>query len=249
MINIAICDDEQELCTNLKSILTDIFEKQKTRADIQLFLSGEELCNKIETDEHFDLIFLDILFAKNEINGVEIGRVIRNKFNNNTVQLVYISWDKSYSMQLFEVRPMDFLIKPLEIPQVEGVVETYLRITGQNLGVFSFKKGHDTFSVTIKDIIYMENNKRKIIIYLADGTQEEFYGSLKEVYKSQLKNLDFLFTHASFVVNYDYITAIKHNQLLVTGGLNAVPIAPNKSMEIKKKYLSIVKKRRGVIRL
>ena len=244
MVKIAICDDELDICKSLHLNLSDIFNMLKTDVNIDVFLNGENLCDSIEANEHYDLIFLDIQFAKNEINGVEIGQLIRNAHNNNDMQIVYISWEKDYAMQLFEVRPMDFLIKPLNYDQVKKTVNTFLHISGPNSGVFTYKKGHDTFEVRIKNIVYLENSKRKVIIHLSDGRQEEFYGSLKEVYNEQLKKFDFLFTHASFAVNYDYITAIKHNQLLVTGESISVPIAPSRSLEIKKKYLTVMKDRR-----
>ena len=245
MVNVAICDDEPEVAHLLHLTLSDIFNTLKIDVNVDVFLSGEKLCNKMENEEHYDLIFLDIQFAKNQINGVEVGQLIRDTYNNE-VSIVYISWEKSYAMQLFSIRPMNFLIKPLSFAQVEKTVKTFLRITRLSSGLFTYKKGRDTFDVRIKDIVYLENNKRKIIIHLSDGRQEEYYGSLKEAYSEQLRKFDFLFAHASFVVNYDYITAIKHNQLLVTDNSISVPIAYSRSMEIKKKYLTIIRRREGV---
>ena len=246
MIKIAICDDELEICKLLHLTLSDIFNTLKTNVHIDIFLSGEKLCNSLQASEYYDLIFLDIQLAKDEINGVEIGQLIRNKHNNNVMQIVYISWEKDYAMQLFEMRPMDFLVKPLNFPQVEKTIKTFLHITGLGVGLFTYKKGYDTFDVRIKDIVYLENNGRKIIIYLADGRQEEFYGSLKEIYNEQLKNFNFLFTHASFAVNFDYVVAIRHDKILVTDEQISIPIARNKSSEVKKTYLTITKRRRGV---
>ena len=246
MVKIAICDDEQEIGRLLYITLSDIFHMLKIDVNIDIFLSGEKLCSKIEAKEHYDLIFLDIQFAKSEINGVKIGKFIRNAHNNNNVQIVYISWEKDYAMQLFAVRPMDFLVKPLNFAQVEQTIKTFLHISGLGTALFTYKKGHDTFDVRLKDIVYLENSGRKIIIYLADGRQEEFYGSLKDVYSEQLKNFNFIFTHASFAVNFDYVTAIRHDRLIMTDKQIFIPIARNKSTEVKKTYLAIMKvKNRG----
>ncbi|MCL1885015.1 MAG: LytTR family DNA-binding domain-containing protein [Defluviitaleaceae bacterium] len=246
MVNIAVCDDEIKVCESLEQFLTEIFDKLNIPLRLDIFHSGKTLCDKIEAEEHYDLVFLDIEFANDEISGVDVGQTIRNAYNNNSMQIVYISWEKGYSMQLFQIRPLDFLLKPLEFFEVEETIKTYLRITGLNSGVLAYKKGHDNFEIRIKDIVYLENSKRKVIIHLANGTNEEFYGSLKDVYNEQLKEFDFLFTHASFAVNYDYITVVKHNQLLVTDALIPIPIAPNKKLYVKKKYLSIIRRRRLV---
>jgi len=160
------------------------------------------------------------------------------------VSIVYISWEKKYAMQLFEIRPMDFLIKPLEYEKVEQTARTYLKIAGLWSGEFTYKKGHNTCKVQAKNIIYLESSDRKLILHLADGRKEEFYGVLKEAYNEQLHRFDFLFIHASYVVNYDYITAVKYNQLLLTESQISLPISPNRRSEAREKYYEIMKKRR-----
>lgn len=47
------------------------------------------------------------------MNGVKIGKKIRDGMQNETIQLVYISAAEGYAMELFEVRPFDLLIKPI----------------------------------------------------------------------------------------------------------------------------------------
>jgi DNA-binding LytR/AlgR family response regulator len=244
MVSVAICDDEVDFGAEFERTLIDIFTKLNIKHDINVFFSGEELCSQMKSGAHYDLIFLDIEFAKNTINGVEVGRIIRNNYQNNTVSIVYISWEKNYSMQLFEIRPMDFLIKPLEYDKIEKTIKTYLKIADLLTGELTFKKGHDTHKVQIKDIIFLENSKRKVIIYLTNGKKEEFYGSLKEVYNEQLKNCDFLFIHASYAVNYDHVNVVKYNQVFLTSNEKPLPISPNRRDEVRTHYLEIMKQRR-----
>ena len=244
MVYIAICDDETKVGAELERTLIDIFNQLKVECEIDVFFTGDELRRKMEAGMHYDLVFLDIEFSKDEINGVEVGRLIRDTHQNYMVSIVYISWEKKYAMQLFEIRPMDFLIKPLVYESVEQTVRTYLRIVGLWSGEFTYKKGHNTCKVQAKNIIYIESSDRKLILHLADGRKEEFYGSLKEAYNEQLQRFDFIFIHASYVVNYDYITAVKYNQLLLTENQIPLPISPNKRNEARERYYEIMKKRR-----
>ena len=244
MVYIAICDDETKIGAELERILIDIFNQLKVECEIDVFFTGDELRLKMEAGVHYDLIFLDIEFARGEINGVEVGRLIRETHQNYIVSIVYISWEKKYAMQLFEIRPMDFLIKPLVCEKVEQTVRIYLRIVGLWSGEFTYKKGHNTCKVQAKNIIYLESSDRKLILHLADGRKEEFYGSLKEAFNEQLQRFDFIFIHASYVVNYDYITAVKYNQLLLTENQISLPISPNKRNEARERYYEIMKKRR-----
>jgi DNA-binding LytR/AlgR family response regulator len=245
MLNIAICDDEQKVCAELEAALIDILGKLSIEHETEVYLAGEALCRNMEAGTHYDLIFLDIEFAKNEINGVEVGLLIRDAHQNDVVSIVYISWEKKYSMKLFNIRPLNFLIKPLEYDEVEQVVRTYLQIAGLWSGVFAYKIGHETLKAQIKDIVFLESRDRKLILHLADGRKEKFYGSLKKAYEEQLKRFDFLFIHASYVVNFDYVTSMKYNQLLLTGSSIPLPISQNNRNTVRERYHAIMKRRRA----
>jgi DNA-binding LytR/AlgR family response regulator len=243
MVKVVICDDEKEICAKLESSLISIFAEMKMKCDIAVFFAGQELCRKIEAGENYDLIFLDIEFSKSEINGVETGKLIRD--SHKTVSIVYISWEKSYAMQLFDIRPLNFLLKPLEYEKIKQVAETYVKLSGFSAGEFVYKKGHGTLKVQIKDIMYLESRGRKIIIHMENGGQEEFYGSLKIAYNEQLAGFDFLFIHSAFVVNYDCITETKYSQLHICGKQDFLPIGQSRRNEIRERYLSIMQRRGG----
>jgi DNA-binding LytR/AlgR family response regulator len=222
----------------------DIFANLQVEHDIEVFFIVDELCRQMEAGSHYDLIFLDIEFAKNEINGVDVGRLIREVQHNNMVSIVYISREKDYAFQLFEMRPLNFLLKPLEFDVIEKTIKTYLKISKSLAGEFTYNVGRDSFKVKVKDIKYLESRDRKLILYLADGRTDEFYGSLKDVYQEQLEKCDFLFIHASYAVNYDYISAIRYNQLLLVDSAVPLPISQGKRNEIRENYYSIMKRRR-----
>ncbi len=243
---IAICDDQKIINVELESMLMQILGKLNIKYEIDVYYTGEELCAKMERGAHYDLIFLDIEFDENAINGVDVGALIREAHNNHLVSIVYISWEMKYSMKLFDIRPLNFLVKPLSCQKVEQVVNTHLKIAGFWSSDFTYKIGHDTFKVRIKDIIYLESFKRKLILHLADGKKEEFYGTLKEEYQEQLQRFDFLFIHASYVVNYDYIATVKYDELILKSGETPpLPISRHKRKEVREAYCKITEKRRA----
>jgi len=248
MVKIAVCDDEKEVTAELEQALTGIFGGLNIAHEIACFLSGNELCRALEAGAQYNLIFLDIEFSKNEINGVELGHLIRDTHQNSTASIVFISWIERYAMQLFQIRPLDFLIKPLSSEKIEETVKTYLRIAALpgRKGVFAYRKGHAAHSAPVKDIAYLEACNRKVVIHFCDGSKDDFYGTLKDVYEAQLKESDFLFIHASYAVNYDCVMAVKYNALHITGSLTPLPISRNRRDEIREQYTAIMKRRRGV---
>jgi len=256
MIYIAVCDDDKKVGAEVESALINIFNSMQVKHEIDVIFSGEELCRRMEAGTHYDLIFLDIEFArpqegaegysqpKGEINGVEVGRLIREAQQNNMVSIVYISRERDYAFQLFEIRPLNFLVKPLSYDALEKTVKTYLKIAGLWSSEFSYNAQRTTLKVKMKDILYVESSGRKLILHFANGKTSEFYGSLKEVYQEQLKKYDFLFIHASYIVNFDYISAIKYNQLSIIGSAESLPISQGRRNETRERYFEIMKRRR-----
>ena len=240
---VAICDDEKRIGAELECALIDMFSKQNIKYEIDVYFTGEALCAKMEKGAYYNLIFLDIEFAKNAINGVEVGRLIRDVYHNDLTSIVYISWEMKYSMELFHIRPLNFLIKPLDDAKVQHTVTTYLRIAGLWTGAFAYKIGYDTYKVQVKEIIYLQSDKRKLILHLADGRKETFYGTLKEAYQKQLQRFDFIFIHASYVVNYDYIAVAKYDEMILIDGVTVLPISQPKRKAVKEAYYDIMERR------
>ena len=103
MICIAVVDDERAVCDELLFFLKEYEMKFKMIFDISIYYNGENLLADLEDDIHFDLILLDIELAK--INGVEVGRHIREINQDYLCQIIYISSKMGYAMELFQVHP------------------------------------------------------------------------------------------------------------------------------------------------
>jgi len=241
---IAICDDETTIGADLERALFVVLEKTQIEHSVDIFFTGEDLCRHMENGAYYDLIFLDIEFAKNEINGVEVGRFIRDAQQNDLVSIVYMSRVRDYAFDLFEVRPLNFLLKPLEHDLVEKTVRTYLKIAGLWSGEFSYNIGRDTFKVNVRDIVYIESRDKKLVLYFSNRRTAEFYGALKEVYHEQLRKYDFLFVHAAYVINFDYITSIRYDRVYLAGNEIPIPISQGRRNEIRERYCEIIKRRR-----
>jgi CheY-like chemotaxis protein len=76
MLNIAICDDEKNICDYIEKRTVECLAKADEEADIKVFYDGAELLqNCRENPSGFDIIFLDIKMKT--INGVECAKLLR----------------------------------------------------------------------------------------------------------------------------------------------------------------------------
>ena len=136
-MKIAICDDDQILCHHLEEMLLELGRKEQTVLQTELFFDGDTLWNYLKQGYRFDLLFLDI--EMDRMDGIAVGRAIRNILGDEDCRIVYISSQESYAMDLFAVRPMDFLIKPVTEARLKEIWELYCRLSEKGQGMFRYQ--------------------------------------------------------------------------------------------------------------
>ena len=156
--NIGICDDDKNMCCELESMLIDIFREFNVHVEIEPWYSGETLCKHLEMGNAFDLLFLDIELLT--LNGVEVGKFIRESLNDIKTKIIFISYHKGYAMQLFSVQPLDFIEKPLEYDAVKKAVGIFLKIEGLGKIFLEYRNGNVFCREWCENIIYITSDNR-----------------------------------------------------------------------------------------
>ena len=208
-MKIAICDDDVHFCGNLEKMIMEFFRTFAKDTAIEIFYSGEQLLKYLCKDEYFDLIFLDIRL--NKLNGIDVGKKIRKDLNNNTTNIIYVSNYESFALELFAVKPLRFLIKPIKENKLKEALKEAVESAERDETSFEYSSGGSVHKILLKDILYFKSDKRKIAIILQDEIRE-FYGHLSDVQK-QLENDKFIFIHNSFLVNFNYVEVFNSDQI------------------------------------
>jgi DNA-binding LytR/AlgR family response regulator len=232
MFRIGICDDESIICSEIENIILNYGKSISEKIEVDVFYSGEELYEFLKNDNCLDMIFLDI--ELNKLNGIELGRIIRNELKNENIQIVYISSKENYAMELFEVRPLNFLIKPVDDVKIIKIVNKAMELINNIDIYFKYKQGHNFCKKEIKDIIYFESDNRQV--KMVTTTDEiTFYSNLSEIH-SQLEAHKFFFTHKSYLVNYYHVAEFYYDKLILTNS-HVLPISQSKRTEVRKLQL------------
>lgn len=238
MYRIAICDDEIAICSQLEKILLDYRDSTFEEFAIDVYYSGEELFKFLSNGADYDILFLDIEFK--QINGIQIGEKIRDELKNESMQIVYISGKQSYAMELFNSRPLNFLVKPLDAHRVIHVLKKGMELSNKKNQYFTYKQGKSTKKALVKDILYFESINRQVRM---KTVKEEviFYSSLEEVY-SQLYENQFFYIHKSYVVNYNHIIEFHYEQVIMSDR-TALPISQSRRKAIRELQIKIEKEK------
>lgn len=237
MLKISICDDDKSVCAELEKIINKIGQTIDVDIDVDIFYSGETLLNYLINNKYYyDLIFLDI--ELNLMNGVDVGKKIREELFDINLQIVYISAKESYAMQLFKIRPLDFIIKPITFEKISYIINLALKLFYKNNKLFNYKNGAETFKVPINDIIYFESNYRKVNI-ITKTEINSFYSNLDSVYEN-VKQFSFLNIHKSYLVNYDHVIKFEYDKLTMINN-KILPISQSRRKEIRAMQLRLNK--------
>ena len=229
MLRMAICDDEDYVCSSLERYIMACCASMLIDCEIDIYTTGEGFIKKLKSDNSYHLIFLDIELKK--CSGIDVSEYIRNTLHNETMQIAYVSGKDGYDRQLFTFRPFHFIDKPFDQHSITVVIEKYLRIYGNKSDIFQYKVGHDKYWVKIEDIMYFKSNDRKVIIRTMTN-EDEFYGAIENV-AEQVKGLGFLTPHKSYLINYRYIRSFQHDVIILINGTE-IPVSKSKRKDIAK---------------
>lgn len=237
MLSIAICDDEKAICAYLENILIELGNKFSDQISINIFYSGEKLWKSLNEGVYYDIIFLDIDLKT--MNGITIGKLIRDTISNYTTHIIYISGKDSYDMELFDIRPLNFLIKPIKYEKIEKVFKTALKLIHKHDLVFQYQKGHHFFRIPINNILYFESFGKKIRIIMTYG-EDEYYSKLSIIQKS-IKGAFFIPIHKSYLVNYDHIVEVQYDNIRMSNNV-VLPISQHNRKAVRGMLLQIMQK-------
>ncbi len=230
MLKIAICDDEVIFIDMYKKVIKKIQDEHQYNLDIHTYRCGEDLIDDmIIHEKQFDLIFLDIVMGT--LNGIETAREIRKM--SQMVPIVFLTSSKEYALDSYEIRAFNYIMKnssQLEAQMLEAIVAccqkkvTYITIQNK----FIIEK------IDVNDIVYIESNRRKIIVKTKSDMYET-YEKLDTIF-AKLSPFGFVRTHRSYIVNLAYIQKITPKEIMTIFG-DSVIVSRSNADSVKMKFM------------
>ncbi len=245
-MNIAVCDDEENILIYIKKLI----EKQTTDCQIIAFSSGEELMQFWEQKdrEQIDILFLDI--SMNGVDGMEIAARIRDWKEERDKPLwgslplvIFVTGYPEYMPKAFSVNAFQYLVKPIDEEEFENVFAQALREchyldAKKNVASRDFlvRCGTTTRNILVHDIYYIESNNRKIIVSMQDE-KLECYGKISEM--EHVLREDFFRIHKGYLVNMKYVERYSRTEVQMKNG-SRLPISKYKYQDFINAYLKYI---------
>lgn len=227
-MNIAICDDEPLICQKIKNEL--LASPKDIDCSIFEYYSGKDL---LDSSVDFDMIFLDIELHE-KLDGLEIAQLLQKQ--NPNIILIFISAYSKYVSSSFYFNTFQFLLKPLDLDLLRKEFIRGLKKYQSLHEKFIIAHNREKIALEIKDIVYLESQKRKLLIKLSNQSVYEIYGKISE--QTQLMNIHhFIRIHRSYLVNPQYIARIERQNVFLTDKTE-LPLSRKLQKDAKDKFFS-----------
>lgn len=212
MFQIAVCDDIPEIVRQVCSVL----EGSALGGQIHIddYGSGAELAQRLRAGARYDLLILDI--ELDEVDGVSIGHLLRDELRDSAAQLLYISGRQQYAMALFDTRPLNFLLKPLNEAKLLDCVAQAIRLARPGEAQLTVLVNRSPQILAARSVRYIESYHKRVTLHTAQG--ELVCRDKLESLARQLPDALFVRIHQSFLVNIMYVSRVQYDRLTLDDG-------------------------------
>lgn len=233
-MKIAVCDSERTMREKLEGLI----RRQRADAEVFSFASGRQL---LEARQRFQIILMDI--CPEGIGGIETARALRMK--DETVILIFVTASKEYAFEAFGVSAFQYLLKPVSEEKFRQVFDRACgeadRRAGEKEEQLFFRTKSRNFTVTKREILYVESRGRKVDIHTIRECIT-VYGTMAGMEERLGK--DFYRCHRGYLVNLARVAEYEPGRILLENG-ETIFMAREKYAEFNRSYGQYLKKERA----
>jgi DNA-binding LytR/AlgR family response regulator len=207
MYNIAICDDEEKSIKETMSLLSS-YKNDNSGIDweIDVFKSSLDLLDAMEK-KAYDVYVLDIYI--DEINGIELAKMIRKKDENGAI--IFATSSDGFYKEAFHLNAIHYLEKPILKSEFYDAIK---RIFESNeMHYLVIKESGMMVKIPVDDIMYItsEDHYKRITekngTHLIRTTMQAIVDELNEEY--------FYVPNGKMIINLKYILKISKKEIVM----------------------------------
>lgn len=209
MLNIAICDPNKAHRETLKEALGKLLfdAVEYTFYD---FENSQALRNACLTAPCFQLAFFEIHLGDG--NGLYLAEELKKSFTQ--IDVIFLTDAAEFIGDGYRCHAFDFLIKPVSFGRLQDTVSRYLEERKQRpVDFLNVCIKRSQIQIPLYQILYLESQKRKILIHLPDQTLE-YYDKLDRL-EEMLSGSGFIRCHQSYLCNLRCVQKISSTSLMM----------------------------------
>mgnify|MGYP000082055591 FL=1 len=179
-------------------------------------LTKKDASLRVALDGCLETLHPRFLLEPERLVPVPQSRKLREELRDSVTQLLYISGQQQYAMALFDTRPLNFLLKPLDEAKLLNCVVQAIRLSRPEEAVLTVLVERTPRALPTQAIRYIESYHKRITVH---SVQHELVCRDKlDTVARQLPEQFFLRIHQSFLVNTLYVRRIQYDRLTLDDG-------------------------------
>lgn len=231
MLSVAICEDNVPVQSQLENYIHELY----SNCPVEVFSSGEELLSHLDgKGRDFSIYLMDISLPG--ISGIEAAASIRAR--DPYALILYITDYREYVYQVFETLPYRFILKPVSKDIFQKALSDAMNYCTDRKKMFLFHIDRTQYQIPLQEIVYFESHLRRITLHTPKETYT-FYGRLQDL-AGRLNPMLFVRTHASYIVNMEYIRAVLETETELQNG-ESIPVSRKYRVSVRTAHLEYMK--------
>lgn len=235
-IRVIICDDDEKFLDKMNTMIVQIYQNEGICVDVIEVTSSSDLFEEMLYNDSADALLMDI--ELNNENGLDVVSKIREK--NRMIDIVFVSSHDKYFQKAFQLRPVDFLIKPVDFNECKRVLDVIYHERCMENRYYDITFSRDLYRIPYSEIMYVESNKHDVIFTCVSGktyrTKKRLDLIEKDFKKSDVK---FLRIHKSYLVSIRHIVAFTPEYVLMSDD-RRMNIAEKRLPDVRMAYMNFI---------
>lgn len=231
-MKIAICDDEIDFIDAVCPLIEQWAKEREVKLTLYRFTNGDDLINA-QQRECMDLIILDVIMPL--LSGIDTARELRN--TNHTVPIVFLSSSREFAVDSYEVKALNYLIKPVEPANLFLMLDDFLKTLKQPKPFFTAKTADGFQRIIIADVDYLEAQNKHVLVHLSNDSTiaiRELFSKCMEYFSPEK---GFCRCHRSYIVNLNNIEQFSKTEVTTIRNA-AIPISRKNYTAFKEAYFN-----------
>lgn len=230
MIQIALCDDEEQAVVREEALVKACLQAQGIGCAITTYTQSQNLLDDITDDGFFyDLILLDIEMPG--LSGMDLPRRLRAFLPN--VRIIFVTSHTEYAIDAFELSIFRYVPKHnLEAKLPAAVLDAAKLIELETGRTYVLQSAGRLEKLLYRDIFYIRREGKNAALVTANGIRK-VRKSLQQVF-DELNAPEFLFLDRGCIANLLQIMQIRGSVAVLKNG-EELPISRSHLQDVKEK--------------
>lgn len=231
MVNILICNGSHQESQDLREML---LKYSGDRLKATIFYEDKEAFF-FYLEEHGsqqNIVIIDLDFCE---DGLKVAQ--KAKILNPWSEIIFLWKAGNWNMEVYNVDHVYGLERPLSAEKLEVAINRALDKIEENQNtLFPIKKKGLVYAVPIREIQYLEQDRRLIHIHTEDEIHS-IYVKFSEIEKYRTDY--FARCHSSFAVNFFFVKLMSEQHFILNNG-RKIPISRSRKHETEEAYKAFI---------